>query len=101
MSILVGLLNHYLELFIRHSVGPVHSLMLLSRTGSQCSKCNISGLAPNCYTAEKASTEQLESVKCEFEEISNKYYTVLFLQYVFNLTVGNVTNTKAHQKTNF
>ncbi len=39
----------------------------------------------------------LESVKCDFEEISNKEY--VFLQYVFKLTAEKMANTIAHQET--
>jgi hypothetical protein len=39
----------------------------------------------------------LESVKCDFEEISNK--CTLFLQYFFNFIAGKMANTIAHKIT--
>jgi hypothetical protein len=42
-----------------HSVHPVHSLMILSKTGFQCSEYSISGLAPSCCTAENSFRDTL------------------------------------------
>jgi hypothetical protein len=39
-----------------YSVLPVHSLLLLSRTGFQCPKCSISGLAPGITVQKKKAT---------------------------------------------